>query len=152
MKKGASIISLLFAVCVFSALFTVLTVATGVIILFVALYAVLSIVCAILRAVESNRKEAEALENTAPEAVELVEEGEEDRCFTDLLRGRTVSKAIADEERKLLALYRRKDKLEAINRGDPTTWERFQKSKTWRGLLWDIEDTENTLKRLESIN
>ena len=83
---------------------------------------------------------------------ELEEEGDEDvedEAFCHLLHGRTLEKATADEERRLLALYRRKDKLEFINKSTAEAWEKFQATKTWRGLLWEIEDAEERLARLE---
>jgi len=57
--------------------------------------------------------------------------------------------AALNEERRLLALYRRKDKLEYINGGTAQAWAKFQTTKTWRGLLWEIEDAEERLARLE---
>lgn len=102
--------------------------------------------------------EDEAPEEITPEAAEVPpadgdaeEAAEADDAFAILLRGRTIEKATFDEEKRLLALYRRKDKLEAINSTDAATWARFQQSKTWRGLLWDIEDAESTLARLDGM-
>ena len=77
------------------------------------------------------------------------EETAEDDCFSALLRGRSIEKAIADEERRLLALYRRKDKMEFVSGADPKAWEKYQKTKTYRGLMWEIEQAEETIARLE---
>ena len=71
---------------------------------------------------------------------------DDDEGFRHILRGRSLDKAIADESRKLAALYRRKDRMQAVNAGDGG---RYENTKAWRGLMWDIEDTESTIERLE---
>lgn len=120
------------------------------------------------RGSEATIPSPEALDFSAPEEEEDEEEDEwwedeelgllldeeddsedEDEGFSHLLHGRTIEKATADEERRLLALYRRKDKLEYVNKRTAEEWDRFQQTKTWRGLLWDIEDAEERLARLE---
>ena len=72
----------------------------------------------------------------------------EDECFCNLPGG-SVAKAIAIEERRLLALYRRKEKAEAVHSGNEKEWERYQNTVAWRSLLWDIEDTETRLVYLK---
>lgn len=91
-----------------------------------------------------------------PEAFEEMEEDEEDEEISDEeaaineIYG-SKEKALSRVNRLLLALYQRKDKLEYVNNTSPEAWARFQKTKTWRGLLWDIQNAEDTLERIERI-
>ena len=91
-----------------------------------------------------------------PEAFEEMEEGEEGEEISDEeaaineIYG-SKEKALSRVNRLLLALYQRKDKLEYVNNTSPEAWARFQKTKTWRGLLWDIQNAEDTLERIERI-
>ena len=126
----------------------------------VALLLLLSSLSGIVAWVRANKEQKE--DRSLPEIAKTYQTGEalgaaeavetEDEAFTYLLHGRSIEKAIADERRRLCALYRRKDKLQFVNDTDPQKWERFKQSKTWRGLLWEIEDTENTLARLEAAS
>ena len=54
---------------------------------------------------------------------------------------------IAQLQKRLNVLYSRMDKLKYVNGVDAETWEKCQKSKAYRGLVWDIEDTEQRLER-----
>lgn len=91
-----------------------------------------------------------------PEAFEEMEEDEEGEEISDEeaaineIYG-SKEKALSRVNRLLLALYQRKDKLEYVNNTSPEAWARFQKTKTWRGLLWDIQNAEDTLERIERI-
>ena len=91
-----------------------------------------------------------------PEAFEEMEEDEESEEISDEeasineIYG-SKEKALSRVNRLLLALYQRKDKLEYVNNTSPEAWARFQKTKTWRGLLWDIQNAEDTLERIERI-
>ena len=86
------------------------------------------------------------------ELEDMEEEEEAEDCgFASLLHGRSIEKAIEDEERRLLALYRRKDKAEYVNGADAKTWEKYQNTKTYRGLLWEIDQAEDTIARLEQL-
>lgn len=50
-------------------------------------------------------------------------------------------------QKRLNALYNRRDRLEYINGTTPENWKKFQSTKTYRGLEWDIQDTEERLER-----
>lgn len=54
---------------------------------------------------------------------------------------------IAQLQKRLNVLYSRMDKLKYVNGVDAETWEKCQKSKAYRGLVWDIQDTEERLER-----
>lgn len=54
---------------------------------------------------------------------------------------------IAQLQKRLNVLYSRMDKLKYVNGVDAETWEKCQKSKAYRGLVWDIDDTEERLER-----
>lgn len=90
-----------------------------------------------------------------PEAFEEMEEDEEDEISDEEAAINEIygskEKALSRVNRLLLALYQRKDKLEYVNNTSPEAWARFQKTKTWRGLLWDIQNAEDTLERIERI-
>lgn len=94
-----------------------------------------------------------------PEAFEGMEEDEEDEDGEEISDEEAAineiygskEKALSRVNRLLLALYQRKDKLEYVNNTSPEAWARFQKTKTWRGLLWDIQNAEDTLERIERI-
>lgn len=94
-----------------------------------------------------------------PEAFEEMEEDEEDEDGEEISDEEAAineiygskEKALSRVNRILLALYQRKDKLEYVNNTSPEAWARFQKTKTWRGLLWDIQNAEDTLERIERI-
>ena len=90
----------------------------------------------------------EGEEEEPEEEPEQVREGDEYRALLPLY-GENLDKAIARVQRQLLFLYRRKDKLTYINNTSPEAWAKYQQTKTWRGLMWDIEQAEDTLDRLE---
>lgn len=75
---------------------------------------------------------------------------DEKAAFSAYLHGRTFEKARADEERKLWHLFRRLNRIEELNRTDAATWARCQKSKTYRGLLFDIQETEELIAKLDA--
>lgn len=91
------------------------------------------------------------VEEEAPSPV--VEEVEDDGNDWDPLAllpgGGNIDKAITILERRLSVLYDRKDKAEYLNKVDVATWEKYQKTKAWRGLMWEIERTEGILSRIE---
>lgn len=55
--------------------------------------------------------------------------------------------SIPQLQKRLNALYNRRDRLEYINGTTPESWKKFQGTKTYRGLEWDIQDTEERLER-----
>jgi len=75
---------------------------------------------------------------------------DEEAAFSAYLHGRTFAKARADEERRLWHLFRRLNRIEELNRTDADTWARCQKSKTYRGLLFDIQETEELIAKLDA--
>ena len=89
-----------------------------------------------------------------PEVREEPEEGEpdpgEDDCFS-LLPGGCPEKALPILERRLAALYTRKEKAEYVNRADERgeAWEKYTTTKAWRGLLWEIDYTEKQIELIE---
>ena len=54
--------------------------------------------------------------------------------------------SIEQLQKRLNALYSRMDRYHYINSA-PEDWEKFKKSKTYRGLDFDINDTEERLER-----
>lgn len=79
------------------------------------------------------------------------EEDEEDdgeEAFS-WMPGGSAEKAIAILERRLATLYERKERAEYINHIDDASWERYTKTKAWRGILWDIDYTEEKLALIE---
>lgn len=106
----------------------------------------------IAEAVEEWDEEEEGapalLEEAADEAEEIPEE-EEDDIFRAYLHGRTWEKALSDEERRLFALYNRLEKVRYLNEEDPESWKKYQRTKAYRGLMWDINEAEELVIKLE---
>ena len=75
------------------------------------------------------------------EACDEWEEDDEDESLLALNLDR--------EKRRLAALYDRRDKAEYLNNTSPAAWARYQNTKTWRGLLYDIEAAERKIRLLE---
>lgn len=95
---------------------------------------------ALLKWIFTPRQTPEAPEE-AGEAWEEWEEEDEDEAIAAL--------DLAKEKKRLALLYDRRDKAEYLNNTDPKAWERYQKTKTWRGLLYDIEAAERKIRLLE---
>lgn len=89
---------------------------------------------------EEAPEDAEGVEVTftITETTEAPEEAQ-DEAIAALDLGR--------EEKRLAVLLDRKDKLEYLNRG--AGWAKFETTKTWRGLLYDIEATERKIRLLK---
>lgn len=62
----------------------------------------------------------------------------------------SVEKAVSVLERRLKCLEARKEKAEFVNRADEggEQWGRYQTTKAWRGLLWEIQHTQAQLEML----
>lgn len=105
---------------------------------------------------------AEEVEGEVVEADE-VEEDEEDEVFLPEIEEdpatlwalstmpyESVEKAVSVLERRLKCLEARKEKAEFVNRADEggEEWHRYQNTKAWRGLLWEIQHTQAQLEML----
>lgn len=95
-------------------------------------------------------EEPEPEEEVAPEPVAVVADAGEDDVWM-WMPGGSPEKAIPILERRLEALYDRKEKAEYVNRADEDgeEWRKFKNTKAWRSLLWDIEYVEEKLAYLE---
>lgn len=85
-------------------------------------------------------------EQEAPEEWEELEEAEEEEEDKD---ESLLALNLDREKRRLAALYDRRDKAEYLNNTSPAAWARYQNTKTWRGLLYDIEAAERKIRLLE---
>ncbi|MBR6530154.1 MAG: hypothetical protein IKT43_01920 [Clostridia bacterium] len=81
------------------------------------------------------------------EAVEVKDDGA-DEWVLSTMPWDTVDKARKVLERRLKALEDRRAKAEWVNRVDEVTWTRYQNTKAWRGLLWEINHTQAQLEML----
>lgn len=98
---------------------------------------------------DEGEEEAPALLEEAADEAEEIPEEEEDDIFRAYLHGRTWEKALSDEERRLFALYNRLEKVRYLNEEDPKAWKKYQKTKAYRGLMWDINEAEELVIKLE---
>ena len=55
--------------------------------------------------------------------------------------------SIEQLQKRLNALYSRMDKLKYQHGYSPEAWEKYKKTATYRGIDWDITDTEQRLAR-----
>lgn len=92
-----------------------------------------------------EQEEEECYEEEEDEAPERYE-GEDELVWYP---GGSPERAIEILERRLECLYERKDKAEYVNKVDDATWKKYQTTKAWRGLIWEIERTEEKLEWLE---
>lgn len=97
--------------------------------------------------------EAEEAQEAEPE--EEPEEWEEEAHSPgaeaeEMLHGRSLEKALKDEQRRLLALLNRLDRVTYTSSRTPEEWERYQKTKAYRGLMWDIRQSEDLIISLEA--
>lgn len=76
----------------------------------------------------------------------VVTDDEPEQDIDEAFQGLDLDREISREQRKLEYLYSRKDRAEALN---ADCWERYEKTKAWRGLLWDIERAEDRIAYLE---
>ena len=81
------------------------------------------------------------------EAVKVEDDGA-DEWVLSTMPWDTVDKARKVLERRLKALEDRRAKAEWVNRVDEVTWTRYQNTKAWRGLLWEINHTQAQLEML----
>lgn len=81
------------------------------------------------------------------EAVEAEDDGA-DEWVLSTMPWDTVDKARKVLERRLKALEDRRAKAEWVNKVDEVTWTRYQNTKAWRGLLWEINHTQAQLEML----
>ena len=98
-------------------------------------------------------QEAEEAQEAEPE--EEPEEWEEEAHSPgaeaeEMLHGRSLEKALKDEQRRLLALLQRLDRVTYTSSRTPEEWERYQKTKAYRGLIWDIRQSEDLIISLEA--
>lgn len=98
--------------------------------------------------VEAPKEEAPVEEVVEDSIRELEDQEADDEAFA-LLPGGSPERAVVILRKRLAALYTRKEKVEFVNGADPKTWERYQQTKAWRGLLWDIEYAETQLELIE---
>ena len=95
-------------------------------------------------------EEAEA-EEPEEEPEELEEEAHSPGAEAEeILHGRSLEKALKDEQRRLLALLARLDRVTYTSSRTPEEWERYQKTKAYRGLMWDIRQSEDLIISLEA--
>ena len=81
------------------------------------------------------------------EAVEVEDDGA-DEWVLSTMPWDTVDKARKVLERRLKSLEDRRAKAEWVNKVDEVTWTRYQNTKAWRGLLWEINHTQAQLEML----
>ena len=81
------------------------------------------------------------------EAVEAEDDGA-DEWVLSTMPWDTADKARKVLERRLKALEDRRAKAEWVNKVDEVTWTRYQNTKAWRGLLWEINHTQAQLEML----
>jgi len=99
--------------------------------------------------VEAPKEEAPVEEVAEDSIRELEDPGTEDDEAFCLLPGGSPERAVVILRKRLAVLYTRKEKVEYVNGADPKTWAKYQQTKAWRGLLWDIEYAETQLELIE---
>lgn len=98
--------------------------------------------------VEAPKEEA-PVEEVVEDSIRELEDPEPDDEAYALLPGGSPERAVVILRKRLAALYTRKEKVEFVNGADPKTWAKYQQTKAWRGLLWDIEYAETQLELIE---
>lgn len=98
--------------------------------------------------VEAPKEEA-PVEEVVEDSIRELENPEPDDEAYALLPGGSPERAVVILRKRLAALYTRKEKVEFVNGADPKTWAKYQQTKAWRGLLWDIEYAETQLELIE---